>query len=160
MEAFLKQTILAFSVDGEFFSYNPEKSVFFGEDISIYFSNNLSLKITTDDIPHFYGEGDLILKYGDSGGIDKTLPSLNFGEITEIKSYYWKTKGLSFGSDKYFVQIEFFNRAKLMLSIGFFYFELETNKMECLITGELAVNTTHQLSVSDFAENLSVVEIN
>lgn len=125
----------------------------------LYFSNNLTLEISTDDIPHFYGEGDLILKSTNNSIIEKTLLNSGNEEITNMKFYYWKPKGLSFGSDKYFVQIEFFHQSKMLLSVGFFYFEPETNKMECLITGELAINTLRELSISDFKENLSVVEI-
>lgn len=159
LKPLLEKLILAISMDGQLIKEDDENTLF-GENICIYFSDNKSLQITTDDIPHFYGEGDLDLEFENSKYTGKPISKFKEKKISEIRIYAWERKGVNlFKAAKYFVQIEFYHHSELLLSSGFFYFDHSTNSMECLITGELSINFTKGLSTLNFEKNLSVATI-
>lgn len=159
LKSVLQKVVLGVSVDGQFLNEENEKTLF-SEEIKVHFSENNMIVITTDDIPHFYGEGDLELELVQDEYSGELHSTFKDKIVTEIKIYNWKKKGINlFNSGKYLVQIEFYHYDELLLSAGFFYFDKDTRKTECLITGELSVDIQHNLSVKDFEKNLSVVEI-
>ena len=126
--------------------------------IEIYLSGGLKVEITTDDIPHFYGEGDLELKIGECRN-EKPLSKPHAKEISLIRVYGWKSTGCNlFKPARYLVQVEFYHGNEVLLTSGFFYSDQDTMKMECLITGELSVSSGYHLSVDDY-QNLFVKEI-
>jgi hypothetical protein len=159
LKPLIQKLIIAVSVDGQLLN-NDNESALFGEEIKIYFSDNMRLEISTDDIPHFYGEGDLKLKSESYQYSEESFSRFGNKVISRIQIFGWKRKGINlFNAEKYLVQIEFYHNDELLLSSGFFYFDHKTNKMECLITGELSVNCKYDLSISDYKENLFVDEI-
>jgi hypothetical protein len=158
LRPFIKKQIHSVSVDGIFIGNDVNQ--IFGENIQINFSNDCSLCITTDYIPHFYGEGDLELHIVSNKFLNEPNSKFMEKEISEIKIFGWRKNGYQlFKIQKYFVQIEFYHFDEILLSSGFFYFDTTTKKSECLITGELAVDTIHRLLDIDFKENLSFVAI-
>jgi hypothetical protein len=154
LKPLLRKLILAVEVDGKLLKNDNEKTLF-GEEIKIYFSDDETIKITTDDIPHFYGEGDLELKFENSSYDKELLSKFKNKEISEIKIYGWKRKGVNlFKTARYLVHIELYHNEELLLSSGFFYFDQNTKKIECLITGELSVNSKYNLSINDYEGDL------
>ena len=152
----LKKLLLIVIVDDR--PIEDESNTLFGDKIKIYFSDDYLLEITTDDIPHFYGEGDLELKLENSEYLDEPFSKFREKAISEIKIYGWKKKGINlFGQAKYFVQTEFYHNDELLLSSGFFYFDESTEKIECLITGELSASCNKE--ISGFEKNLLVATI-
>ncbi|AFM05686.1 hypothetical protein Fleli_3360 [Bernardetia litoralis DSM 6794] len=155
LQLFLQKTVTTVAVDDVFIEESKE-STLFGEEIQVYFSDNVSLKITTDDIPHFYGEGDLELKYSMNDCTqNSTFKLFCHKKITEIKVYRWRQKAICFFQPaNYLVQIEFYNDNKLILSLGFFYLDKTTDKTECLITGELSIDYKNRIVTDEFKKNM------
>jgi hypothetical protein len=159
LKSCLNKEFLAVSIDGQFIN-EYDSNTFFGDTVIIYLSNNFSVKISTNDIPHFYGEGDLELEFASNDEIKEPVTNFKHKPISQIKLYGWKRNGLNlFKVSTYFVQIEFFFDEELLLSSGFFYFDQITNKVECLITGELSVDFQNGILISAFDKNLSVMTI-
>ena len=136
-----------------------EKEIHFCDKITLVFLSKNKLDITTDDIPHFYGEGDLNLNL-------EKLPNVNYqpnwesSKITRIKIFYWQPLGFFMREkDKYLVQIEFYQKEEFIISVGFFFRDFSTNKWECLITGELAINMQDKLNKTLYSKNLREIEI-
>ncbi|GGZ39334.1 hypothetical protein GCM10007049_35890 [Echinicola pacifica] len=158
LKPLLQRLILAVSVDGQILDGEDENTLF-GEEVKIYFSDDKTVEITTDDIPHFYGEGDLDLKFEKNRYSEKLFSKFNNKSISGIKIYGWKRKGINlFKAAKYLVQIEFYHNDELLLSSGFFYFDQSTKKMEGLITGELSVSPKYNLSIDDYEGNLLLLD--
>ena len=129
--------------------------MFFTEQLKLYFSNGKTLIVSTEDSPHFYGEGDLDLVISEENHSENIIDQLHSKEISQIKLFTWKANGISlFKRPKYLVQIEFYHKNGLIISIGFFYMDHKTKQMECLITGELAFNTKNNLSIDSYTKNL------
>ncbi len=158
LKPLLQRLILAVSVDGQILD-DENESTLFGEELRIYFSDDQTVEITTDDIPHFYGEGNLDLKFEKNRYSEKPISKFENKAISEIKIYGWKRKGINlFNAAKYLVQIEFYCNDELLLSSGFFYFDQSTKKIECLITGELSTSPKYNLSIDDYENNLLLLE--
>lgn len=154
-------SILGIKLDNQKIELESKVDTWFGEEVKIIFSNKKELIILTEDIPHFYGEGDINLLFRD---IDyKYINQLGNDEktrrITNIKMYKWKSKSIFFFKPPiYFVQLEFFSKEDLLLSVGFFYFDKTTKKTECLITGELSVSFFNSLKTTKFYKDKILVE--
>ena len=105
-----------------------------GEKIVINFDSGFCLTISTEDEPHFFGEGDLSL---DLEKFNRNFLNIeNPLWIEKIKLWYYRPTG--FFSKKYLVQLEFYSIDKLMVSAGFFYQGIDN--MDFLSTGELYIS--------------------
>ena len=159
LKPLIHSTLLSVNVDNQY-PNSKNNDTLFGETIELYLSNSVKAEISMDCIPHFYGEGDLDIKLLNEDYLGSQILDSSNKEITGIKIYGWKPRGITiFKSNQYLVQIEFFHKGKLLLSVGLFYLDLQTNKTECLITGELSVSIKYKLLPDDYINNLYVTEI-
>ncbi|MEO1516641.1 MAG: hypothetical protein AAFV95_16560 [Bacteroidota bacterium] len=149
----LGKQITAASMDKYPFKQEDETALF-GEKAMIYFSDGLSLQISTEDSTHFTEGGELALALNQSKPVAGSTFKEN--EISVVKIFEWEKTDENLNDEKKcFAQIEFHSSHELILSCGFFYFDHESDKMECLVTGDLSISCTNELSALDFEQNSS-----
>ena len=119
--------------------------------LQINFQNDKSLLIKAADIPHFYGEGDLLIKEVKS----RISLRSNTDEIVvnEVKVWGYKPKGINLFSIKNIVQLELIESEGRKISIGFFKLD---GKHEFLSTEELAFNLNKEVS-KNISKRLSII---
>jgi hypothetical protein len=149
----INQTILDVAIDTDDWVAGT-KGTLFGEHIVINFSSGTQLSISTDDIPHIIGNGDLDFELTHKKISDNDDIPLITDRITDILIYNWKPQGIRFFSRRrYLVQVSFQNKQDTILTIGFF-FRNEHNEVQGLITGELAVSFNALQLHEKFATNI------
>lgn len=132
----------------------PSREEVFGDCFDIILTSKEVVKITTEDAPHFCGEGDLKIDFEKDDSKEKSIISQNPKYvITNIETYIWSNKNLPFISGrKFLVQLDLYNLEDLILSVGFFC--KNNNKVECLITGELCTSFK-DLNLIEFSKRIS-----
>jgi hypothetical protein len=110
-----------------------------GEVIELKFSNQILLRISTEDWPHFFGEADLIVIVTTPDDLIKEDLTSKFN-ISKIRIWQWKPMGIALFNPGYFSQIELFHREKILLSIGFF--KSTDTKTDFLASGDLYIQNS------------------
>lgn len=106
------------------------------EKISLLFGTGVLLKIYTEDLPHFFGEADLM--YEMTRVSYEKDNNLEYKKVNKIRLCNWKPKGIFTG--KHLSQIEFYDRNQIVLSVGFFH--NSNNQIDFIATGELFVSSS------------------
>jgi hypothetical protein len=150
-EGIIGKSIVELAVDQQLIDFE-NLSMYKGECICITLDNHQCLHVSTEDMPHFFGEGDLVFKLEESNS--KVMGDTRNKIISKIRLWQWKAKGLL--GRKYLSQIEFYCNNQIVLSIGFF--SKLANKIDFISTGELYIGAK-ELTPATIDQRLSYKDI-